>query len=76
MKLSSAILATAALALAAPSAAFAQDTLNDTVPVENTPVEEDDEFPIGLLGLLGLAGLLGLKRKDDDRVRTDTNRPR
>ena len=35
-------------------------------PVVTTmPVEEEDEFPIGLLGLLGLAGLLGLKRKDD-----------
>ena len=75
MKLTSAILATAALALTAPSAAVAQDTVNDTVPIVNTPVEEDDELPIGLLGLLGLAGLLGLKRKDDHRVHTD-NRTR
>lgn len=73
MKLTSAIVATAALALAAPSAALAQDTLNGTDPVATTMlVEEEDEFPIGLLGLLGLAGLFGLKRKDDRVHHADT----
>jgi len=36
------------------------------------PVDDDDDgFPWGLLGLLGLAGLLGLKRRDEDRTRTN-----
>lgn len=33
--------------------------------------DDDDGGRWGLLGLLGLAGLLGLKRRDDDRTRTN-----
>ena len=33
--------------------------------------DDDDTGKWGLLGLIGLAGLLGLRRKDDDRIRTD-----
>ena len=73
-----ALLAAAAIAVAVPSAATAQDTVNsvDSVAV---PVERDDDdrdFPWGLLGLLGLAGLLGRKRDKDVRVHRDdaTNR--
>jgi MYXO-CTERM domain-containing protein len=60
-------LAGAALAVAIPSVTMAQDAANTTDPYATTaaPVEDDDDFPWGLLGLLGLAGLLGLKRRDD-----------
>jgi hypothetical protein len=62
------ILGAAAVALIALSAgpALAQDV--DTMTT--APVEDDDEFPLGLLGLLGLAGLLGLRRKDSATVRS------
>ena len=36
--------------------------------------DEDDAGKWGLAGLLGLLGLLGLKRRDDDRRQTSTNR--
>ena len=75
MKLSShAILAAAAIAVAVPSAAVAQDTMNSTDTVTTVPMSDDDDedFPWGLLGLLGLAGLLGRKRDNDVRPnRTD-----
>lgn len=54
----------AALALftiAAP-AAYAQVAGDGSAAVGT--VDDDDDFPIGLLGLLGLAGLLGLRRRD------------
>ena len=35
-------------------------------------VNEEDEFPWGLIGLLGLAGLLGMKRGDRQDSRSDT----
>jgi MYXO-CTERM domain-containing protein len=59
----------AALALAVPSLAVAQDTTTDAT-MSTAPVQDDDDdFPWGLLGLLGLAGLLGRKR--NDHVNTD-----
>jgi hypothetical protein len=49
--------------------AFAQDTTAvptvsaQDAPVQQTrPVEDNNDFPWGLLGLLGLAGLAGLRR--------------
>jgi MYXO-CTERM domain-containing protein len=68
-----AMLAAAAIAIAVPSVATAQDTVNSTDTVTTAPVQDDDnDFPWGLLGLLGLAGLLGRKRNDHIHVdRTD-----
>jgi MYXO-CTERM domain-containing protein len=61
--------ATAAALLGAP--ALAQTTATTADPaMMSEPVEENNEFPWGLLGLLGLAGLLGRKRDD----RADTTR--
>jgi len=68
------ILAAAAIAVAIPSAATAQDTMNATDMGATAPMadDEDEDFPWGLLGLLGLAGLLGRKRDNDVRTnRTD-----
>lgn len=71
-----AILAATAIAVAVPTAASAQDTLNGTDTVTTAPVQDDDnDFPWGLLGLLGLAGLLGRKKNDHVHVdRTDNVR--
>jgi MYXO-CTERM domain-containing protein len=66
------IAAAAALALS-PAVVLAQTATDDATVTTTAPVENDDEFPWGLLGLLGLAGLAGLKRRDDHRV--DVRRP-
>lgn len=49
----------------------ADPAMGDTAMMTQ-PVEEDNDFPWGLLGLLGLAGLLGRKR--DDRNHAGTTR--
>jgi len=68
-------LAATALAIAVPTAAAAQDTLNAADTITTSPLSHDDndrDFPWGLLGLLGLAGLLGRKRGSDVHLnRTD-----
>jgi len=53
---------------------------NTTVPMTDD-VDDDADFPWGLLGLLGLAGLLGRKRDDktvyvDPTTPSSTTRPR
>lgn len=65
--ISTTLLALSPLALMSSPVA-AQNTTTDSMATAQ-PVEDDDDFPWGLLGLLGLAGLLGRKR--DDR-RTDS----
>ena len=47
---------------------------NDMALAQETPREEDRDFPWGLLGLLGLAGLLGRKKHDDVYVANRTDR--
>ena len=65
-----AILATAAAATLFSVPALAQETATTVDPtMMAAPVEDDNDFPWGLLGLLGLAGLLGRKRDDRDTVR-------
>lgn len=74
------ILAAAAAASLLSAPVLAQDTATTTTAdtgmaadpamMTTEPVEDDNEFPWGLLGLLGLAGLLGRKRDDH----TDTTR--
>ena len=67
-------LAAAAALAVSPAVALAQTTdALDPAAATAVPVENEDEFPWGLLGLLGLAGLAGLKRRDDHRV--DSRRP-
>jgi MYXO-CTERM domain-containing protein len=58
-----------AVTLTAPAVAQTADPATDPAMTYPAPVENDDDFPWGLLGLLGLAGLLGLKRRDRDDVR-------
>jgi hypothetical protein len=57
----------------------AAQTTDNTTTTTTTAGDDDDnddgdEGKWGLAGLLGLLGLLGLKRRDDDRHRTGTNR--
>ncbi|MFN2440180.1 MAG: WGxxGxxG family protein [Chitinophagaceae bacterium] len=52
--------------------AMAQNTDNTTTTADRN--DDNDMGKWGLAGLLGLLGLLGLKRRDDDRPRTTTNR--
>jgi MYXO-CTERM domain-containing protein len=60
-------LAAALFAAATVTPVIAQEAVQDpTVATPVTPVEQDDEFPWGLLGLLGLAGLLGTRRRHDN----------
>jgi MYXO-CTERM domain-containing protein len=67
---SKALTVAVAVTLAAPAVAQTADPAADPMMTNPAPVEEDDDFPWGLLGLLGLAGLLGLKKRDrDDDVR-------
>ena len=79
MKLTSKALATVAFAamLATPTVAQTVEPATDPAMTNPAPVEDDDDFPWGILGLLGLAGLMGLKKRDrDDDVRrtgTGTN---
>ena len=81
-KLSNLALAATMLALASP--VYAQGTgtgdtvdvaVNDTtgMTTQTRPVDDDNDFPWGLLGLLGLAGLLGRKRDNDVHVNRTTN---
>jgi len=62
-----AILAAAAIAVAIPSSAVAQDTMNSTDSMAVAD-DEDEDFPWGLLGLLGLAGLIPRKNHNDVHV--------
>lgn len=57
-----------------PSIAFAQEAtpVQDGTTQQQQPVEEDNDFPWGLLGLLGLAGLAGLRRRPEP-VQRDTS---
>jgi MYXO-CTERM domain-containing protein len=62
-------LAVALFAAATATPAIAQQaSLDPTVATPAPPVEQEDEFPWGLLGLLGLAGLLGARRHHDNHV--------
>lgn len=67
-KITTAFAAALAAAVIAP-VANAQATIDDTATATAQPVEEDNEFPWGLLGLAGLLGLLGRKRDDRPEVR-------
>jgi hypothetical protein len=71
MKFTSNALAVAlAATLATPAVAQTAAPPADPMMTNPEPVEDDDDFPWGLLGLLGLAGLMGLKKRDrDDDVR-------
>ena len=62
---------TAFLAFTSP-VVYAQ-TGGDNTTTTTTAGDDDDgdEGKWGLAGLLGLLGLLGLKRRDDDRNRTN-----
>jgi len=70
MRLVYTALAAASVALLA-TPAMAQNSVDPAVTDAAVyPVEDDDEFPWGLLGLLGLAGLAGRMRREE---RVDVN---
>ena len=69
---SKALAAALAVTIATPAIAQTADPATDPAMTNPAPVENDDDFPWGLLGLLGLAGLLGMKRRDRDDVRRTT----
>jgi len=50
------------------------NTTTTTRTAEDRDDDDGDEGKWGLAGLLGLLGLLGLKRRDDQRNNTHTNR--
>jgi MYXO-CTERM domain-containing protein len=61
--------------LGVSSPAVAQTTDNTSTTEARTSGDNDgDSGKIGLAGLLGLLGLLGLKRRDDDKHKTNLNR--
>ncbi len=74
-KLIGVLLFTAFLAFTSP-VVYAQTGggTGTTATIDDDDDDDGDGGRWGLLGLLGLAGLLGLKRRDDDRNRTNTNR--
>lgn len=59
--------------------AFAQDATPVPTIVAQTqpaqPVQDDNEFPWGLLGLIGLAGLIPRRREEPVRVETTRTTP-
>lgn len=59
--------------LAFTSPVVQAQTTGETTTTTTTDDDDDDGDGgrWGLLGLLGLAGLLGLKRRDDDRTRSN-----
>lgn len=60
----------AAVALVgAPALAQTTTTADDAAMMNAAPVEDDNDFPWGLLGLLGLAGLLGRRKTEHHEVR-------
>ena len=64
-RLGVAVMLLAAFAAATPgTVVFAQE---QSPPAQSaqTPVQDDNDFPWGLIGLLGLGGLAGLTRRDD-----------
>lgn len=72
--------AAALTAVASPALATTSgDGDRSTTTRRTTTVQDEPEFPWGLLGLLGLAGLAGLRKQPNDVVvdnRRDTIRDR
>jgi MYXO-CTERM domain-containing protein len=67
---------TAFLGFSSPVVAQTTDNTTTTTRTADDMDDDndDDSGKWGLAGLLGLLGLLGLKRRDDDRTRTNVNR--
>jgi MYXO-CTERM domain-containing protein len=53
---------------------FAQSSTGDNTNTTTATHTDNDSGKWGLAGLLGLLGLLGLRKKDDVRHTTTTNR--
>jgi len=73
-----ALIAAALVALSPSSALGAQSDGERTTTTRTSTVQEENEFPWGLLGLAGVLGLLGLRKKERDihvdaRRNTDPN---